>query len=183
MTGAGTAASPWVVTFVNTSNRLPRCSPRNNAMQPGGAFFKSNRIAEQDEEETRLKNANDPECAAFPRPSASRCVTREITTRGGAFVENITGLFETAIISGGRSNNTLVVNDNDGVIRVGNVPITVTPYTGALRSITGSTRWTARSVLPDQPHRLVQRADQHRRKRGTSGFDELVINGFERPRR
>ena len=36
----------------------------------------------------------------------------------GAVVESIHGLFEVAVLTGGRSNNTLVVNDSDNVVYV-----------------------------------------------------------------
>ena len=48
----------------------------------------------------------------------------------GAVVEDLKGLFEQAEITGGSGNNTLVVNDRDNVVRVGNSYVTVHNWQG-----------------------------------------------------
>ena len=48
----------------------------------------------------------------------------------GTIVEDLDGLFEKAEITGGAGNNTLVVNDRDGVVRVGNQYVSVINWRG-----------------------------------------------------
>ena len=86
--------------------------------------------------------------------------------RGGAVVESINGLFEIAILTGGRSNNTLVVNDSDNVIYVGGVARAVTPWQGRVTLDIGRQRGQpVRRELRDHDDARQRRAHRDRRHR------------------
>lgn len=60
-----------------------------------------------------------------------------ITNRGdrcaaGATVENLSRIFEIAVLAGGVGNNTMVLGDMDRTITVGNSTLTVSTWTGAV---------------------------------------------------
>src|SRR5439155_5247941 len=99
----------------------------------------------------------------------------------GAVVEDLHGLFEAAILTGGTGNNTLVVNDSDNTVYVGGVARAVTPWQG---HATLDNRGNSTGALTGSPERYVIAivAGNHARidivdSGGGSGADELVIFG------
>ena len=50
----------------------------------------------------------------------------------GAVAEDLKGIFEKAVLTGGDGNNTIVIGDRDGVVLVGNSTLTVSPWTGTV---------------------------------------------------
>ncbi len=96
----------------------------------------------------------------------------------GATVENIKGIFEKAVLTGGDHNNTLVVNDSDNAVVINGQPLTVTPFDGsALLDNRGNEFDTNAenyvvSILPGNSTR-VDIVDSG----GASGVDRIVIFG------
>src|SRR5207247_777623 len=65
---------------------------------------------------------------------------------GGAIVEDLKGIFEEASLSGGDSQNIIVVGDSDGVIHVGNTIRIVDSWTGI---VTLDNRGNSANALPE----------------------------------
>ncbi|MHC4561200.1 MAG: hypothetical protein ACYS8X_00330 [Planctomycetota bacterium] len=67
-----------------------------------------------------------------PDPVTTPLLDRGDRYAAGAEVEDLGGLFETATLTGGSSNNIIVLGDRDGSITVGGAPVaTATAWTGA----------------------------------------------------
>ena len=87
----------------------------------------------------------------------------------GSTVESINGIFEVVQLTGGRSNNTIVVNDSDNTIYIGGVARRVTPFKGKRRARQPRQRQPAERAdavpraLRDHGQHRQQRADPDRR--------------------
>ena len=98
-----------------------------------------------------------------------------------ATVESINGIFEAAILTGGTSNNTIVVNDSDNTVYIGGVARAVTPWQG---HATLDNAGNSTGLLTGSPERYVIAVVQGNHARidivdsgGGSGADELVVFG------
>ena len=96
----------------------------------------------------------------------------------GATVENIKGIFEKAVLTGGDHNNTLVVNDSDNSVVINGQPLTVTPFDGSALLDNRGNEFDTNvenyivSILPGNSTR-VDIVDSG----GASGVDRIVIFG------
>ena len=95
----------------------------------------------------------------------------------GAVVESIANLFERATITGGKSNNTIVVNDSDGIVLVGGTPLRVNPWKGRVtldnRGNVGAFVEHYVITIPLDNAGRIEIVDTG----GGSGTDALVIRG------
>ena len=99
----------------------------------------------------------------------------------GATVEDIHGIFEASVLTGGTDNNTIVVNDSDNTVYIGGVARPVTPWQGhatldnagnSTGLLTGSPERYVISIVPGNSAR-IDIVDSG----GGSGADELVVFG------
>ena len=115
------------------------------------------------------------------RPELPHRPAGPTATAASPIVENITGIFEIAILTGGNSNNTMVVNDIDGTIYVGGVARAVTPWQGHVVLDNRRNMLSLPRVLRDHDRARQPRARRHRRHRRRLGVDDLVVFGTNQP--
>ena len=100
---------------------------------------------------------------------------------GTTVAESITGIFETAILTGGAHNNTFVVNNADATITVGGSTRSVTQWQGhaVLDNMGNIGSYPERYVvtLPFANHARIDIMDTG----GTSGVDDLIVLGTSQP--
>ena len=146
----------------------------NDSGTQGYAAAAGGYVSEQQMQED-MQTAEDPGAAGdatFRQPGYAEVWQR-------ATVESITGIFSTAILTGGTGNNTIVVNSVDGKISVaGQGALTVTPWNGEAILDNG-----ANSVDQLPEYYVVTNAAGSTAKvdiidsGGASGTDDLIVFG------
>ena len=110
----------WQIEFFSNAGKpvgMPQLRVDDTNLTPGGTIGNS---ATADELQQTFKE-DDP---SMRLPDGADRYTAT------SIVEDLKGIFEVAVITGGDSRNILVVGDADGLITVGNVQLNVTPWSG-----------------------------------------------------
>ncbi|MGB8167836.1 MAG: calcium-binding protein, partial [Chthoniobacteraceae bacterium] len=182
----------WTVSFASTGDtfNVPELVADSSKMVGGGVFFKANTSDEQTEQQ-RLIDAEDPDYLALGAPVSFPLRDGGDTWSGSSIIEstlnpsNRKTIFEHAILVGGDANNVMVVNDVDGVIRVGVSPFDVTAFSGTVSLDNQGVAIGAEGGLNEYYIINLTNVNSARitidDSGGTLGFDELVANGTNGP--